>query len=128
MNLLLPMALAAGLFASPSQAADPASALPFHANSPVEAQAWQRAAREKLFAPMMGGQEPARGPLDLKVRRRIDVPAAGYRLEELTLQTLPDRRAHLWLARPLQPKGSLDYVASLPEVDARRLAVAGLSL
>ena len=114
-------------------------------------------------------------------------------LEDLTLQALPDRRAHAWLARPTQPKGKvaavlalhghggtgeqvvrgtglywygraliergyvviapdigqhelqhtnwtlmgeriwdalrcLDYVATLPEVDSSRLAVAGLSL
>jgi hypothetical protein len=175
---------------APAQAAP---ALSFQAHSADEASAWQHAAREKLFALMMGGQPPARCPLDAKVLRRIEVPAGGYTLEELTLQTLPDRRAHLWLARPAHPKGKvgavlalhghggsgeqvvngsglywygkalidlgyvviapdigqhelqhtnwslmgertwdaircLDYAATLPEVDAGRLAVAGLSL
>jgi hypothetical protein len=127
------------------------------------------------------------------VVRRVEVPADACVLEELTLQTLPDRRVHAWLARPAQPKGKvgavlalhghggrgeqivrgtglywyghaliergyvviapdigqhelqhtnwaimgeriwdalrcLDYVATLPEVDSNRLAVAGLSL
>lgn len=165
----------------------------FQAGSPDEARAWQQAAREKLFALMMGGQSPARGPLDPQVLRRIDLPGENYFLEECTLQTLPDRRVHAWLARPVRPQrkvgavlalhghgGSgeeivrglslywygrelaqrgytviapdigqhelqhtnwclmgertwdalrcLDYVATLPEVEATRLAVAGLSL
>ena len=34
-------------------------------------------------------------------------------LEELTLQTLPDRRAHVWLARPRQPKGKVGAVLAI---------------
>ncbi len=155
--------------------------------------AWQETARAKLFALMMGGQKPARGPLHPVVVRREEVKDGGYVLEELTLQTLPDRRVHAWLARPGSPKGKVggvlaihghggsgeqivrgtslywygrrlaelgyvviapdvgqhelqhtnwtlmgertwdalrcvDYVAGLPEVDAGRLAVVGLSL
>ncbi len=141
----------------------------------------------------MGGSRPERVPLDARVLRRVESPTNNYVLEELTLQSLPDRRAHAWLARPAQPKGKvgavlglhghvgtgeqvvrgtglywygraliergyvviapdigqhelqhtnwtlmgeriwdalrcLDYVATLPEVDPSRLAVAGLSL
>jgi len=165
----------------------------FQAGSPAEARAWQQAARQKLFTLMMGGGEPTRVPLAVQVLRRIEMPASGYALEELTLQTLPDRRAHVWLARPTRATGQvgavlainghggsgaevvygrgpywygrafidmgyvviapdvgqhelqhtnwtlmgertwdalrcLDYVVTLPEVDANRLAVAGLSL
>ncbi len=88
-------------------------AMRFQGNSPAEARAWQRTAREKLFALMMGGQEPARSPLDPKVLRRVEVPVGGYVLEELTLQTLPDRRAHVWLARPTQPKGKVGAVLAI---------------
>jgi len=181
------------LFAGAAPAAEPLRASRFKADSAAEARLWQRTAREKLLALMMGGQAPQRVPLDAKVLRRIDVPAGGYVLEELTLQTLADRRAHVWLARPAQPKGKvgavlalnghggngeevvrglslywygrqmiemgyvviapdvgqhelqhanwslmgqrtwdalrcLDYVCALPEVDAERIAVAGLSL
>ncbi len=190
LNLIV---LLVGLSAGFDGHAETAPAMRFHASSPMEAQAWQRTAREKLFALMMGGSEPARGPLAPQVIRRIEVPAGGYVLEELTLQTLPDRRAHVWLARPSQPKGKVggvlainghggsgeeivrgtglywygralaemgyvviapdvgqhtlqhtnwslmgertwdalrcvDYLVTLPEVDAGRLAVAGLSL
>ncbi len=85
----------------------------FRASSPTDARVWQRAAREKLFALMMGGRDPARGPLDPQVIRRIEVPVGGYVLEELSLQTLPDRRAHVWLARPTQPKGKVGAVLAI---------------
>jgi hypothetical protein len=94
------------------RAAGPAPALRFQADSPAQAQAWQRAAREKLFALMMGGPTPARGPLDPVVVRRLDGPG-GCVLEELTLQTLPDRRAHVWLGRPAQPKGRVGAVLAI---------------
>ena len=48
----------------------------FQAQTPAEARAWQEAARAKLFALMMGGEQPARVPLDAKVLRRIEVPAS----------------------------------------------------
>ena len=94
-------------------AADPPRAMKFQARTPDEARAWQRSAREKLYALMMGGKQPARGPLDVKVVRRIEKPAEGYVLEELTLQTLPDRRAHVWLGRPLHPTGKAGAVLAL---------------
>ena len=181
------------VFVGTAAMAEPLRTMRFQAKSPAEARLWQRAAREKLMGLMMGGKAPQRVELDVKVVRRIDVPAGGYVLEELTIQTLPDRRAHAWLARPLRPKGKvgavlainghggngeevvrgtslywyghrmiemgyvviapdvgqhelqdanwslmgertwdalrcLDYVCTLPEVDADRIAVAGLSL
>ena len=180
------------LLTSAAQAAE-TRVMRFAAQSPAEALTWQRSAREKLFSLMMGGREPARCPLEPKVIQQIAVPGKNYVLEEITLQTLPDRRAHVWLARPTQPKGkvgavlalnghggsgeqvvrglslywygpaiaemggvvispdvgqhelqhpdwslmgertwdalrSVDYLATLPEVDAERMGVAGLSL
>ncbi len=85
----------------------------FHAETPREAVAWQAATRQKLFALMMGGKEPLRVPLDAKVLHRFEVPAQGYFLEEISLQSLPDRRAHAWLARPLQPNGPVGAVLAL---------------
>ncbi|MBI5384515.1 MAG: acetylxylan esterase [Verrucomicrobia bacterium] len=101
------------LLASSAVAASAPPAMRFHATSPAEARVWQQAAREKLFALMMGGQQPSRCPLDAKVLRRIEVPTDGYVLEELTLQSLPDRRAHVWLARPAQPKGKVGTVLAI---------------
>jgi hypothetical protein len=94
-------------------AADTARAMRFQAQSPADARAWQEAARAKLFALLMGGRQPARTPLDVKVLRRVEMPADRCLLEELTLQTLPDRRAHVWLARPTQPKGKVGAVLAL---------------
>jgi dienelactone hydrolase len=61
---------------------------------------------------MMGGAEPARCPLDPKVVRRVEMPE-GYVLEEITLQTLPDRRAHVWVGRPSKPSGKVGAVLAL---------------
>ncbi len=79
-------------------------ALKFRARTPEESASWQAAARQKLFVLMMGGKEPDRLPLEAKVLRRLEVPAEGYALEEISVQTLPDRRAHAWLARPIHPR------------------------
>ena len=94
-------------------AAETVRAMRFQAQTPAEARAWQEAARAKLFALLMGGGQPERVPLDVKVLRTIEVPASRAVLEELTLQTLPDRRAHVWLARPTQPKGKVGAVLAL---------------
>ncbi len=85
----------------------------FQAQTPAEGHAWQEAARAKLFALLMGGRQPERVPLDAKILRTIEVPASRCVLEEITLQTLPDRRAHVWLARPTQPKGKVGAVLAL---------------
>lgn len=165
----------------------------FTATTVSESLRWQNQARQKLFELMMGGSKPQRLPLDAKILQRVEVPAGGYTLEEVSLQSLPDRRVHAWLAVPKNPAGKvgavlalhghggtgsqvvrgeslygygralaemgyviispdigqhelqhpnwtlmgertwdalrcLDYLESRPEVDAARLAVAGLSL
>ena len=107
------LSLVSLLFTNRGTTAETQRAMRFHASSPVEARTWQHAVREKLFALMMGGPEPVRGPLEAKVLRRLPVPADGYELQELTLQTLPDRRAHVWLARPTHPRGKVGAVLAI---------------
>ena len=109
-----------GLLATTSLAADsssapaePARAMRFNAKSPAEAKAWQQAARQKLFASMMGGRKPQLVPLDAKVVRPIEKPEDGYVIEEMTIQSVPDRRAHVWLARPMHPKGKVGAVLAI---------------
>lgn len=167
-------------------------ALRFEAATVEAARKWQDQSREKLFALMMGGQKPAALPLAPEVVKTETAPG-GSVIEELTLQSLPDRRLRAWLALPagrsrklpavlalhghggtgsMVVKGEslywygprlvemgcavispnigshnlqhtnwtlmgertwdalrcLDYLATRPEIDARRLAVCGLSL
>jgi len=85
----------------------------FTAATPHDAIQWQARAREKLFALMMGGAKPTPPPLDAKVLQRSDATNGGYGLEELTLQSLPDRRVHAWLAAPKNPKGKMGAVLAL---------------
>lgn len=191
--LFVCLACFAGIPLASAPAAEAVRAMQFQAQTPGDARAWQATARAKLFALLMGGGQPERVLLEAKVMRSIEAPTNQCVLEELTLQALPDRRAHAWLARPTQPKGKvgavlalhghggtgeqvvrgtglywygraliergyvviapdigqhelqhtnwtlmgeriwdalrcLDYIATLPEVDPSRLAVAGLSL
>lgn len=165
----------------------------FTATSASEAGLWQKQTRQQLFKLMMGGAVPKRAPLNPEILQSLEVPAGGYTLEEISLQSLPGRRVHAWLAVPKNPPGKvgavlalhghggtgsqvvrgeslygygptlaemgyvviapdigqhelqhpnwtlmgertwdalrcLDYLASRPEVDPARLAVAGLSL
>ncbi len=85
----------------------------FTARTPAEARRWQVQCRQKLFELMMGGGVPPRVPLAPQIRQRIDVPAGGYTLQELTLQTLPDRRVHAWLALPQKPSGKVPAILAL---------------
>jgi hypothetical protein len=91
--------------ASLATAAESVRSMKFDATTPADAVRWQQASREKLFALMMGGKKPAAIPLAPEIIQRTEVPNASYALEELTLQTLPDRRAHVWLALPKARKG-----------------------
>jgi hypothetical protein len=74
----------------------------FRATDVRSARTWQRAVRGKLYELMMGGGRPTPCPLQPQVLQRIEPPNAPYVLEELTIQSLPDRRAHLWVASPRQ--------------------------
>ncbi len=85
----------------------------FAATSSSEAGLWQKQARAKLFELMMGGAKPKRLPLDARILQRIEVPAGGYVLEEVSLQSLPDRRVHAWLAVPRNPPGKVGAVLAL---------------
>lgn len=85
----------------------------FNARTPAEARRWQTQARQKLLELMMGGALPPRVALNPQTLRRIEVPAGGYVLQETTLQTLPDRRVHAWLAIPQKVSGKVPAVLAL---------------
>ena len=85
----------------------------FDAQSPTEMLQWQSATRERLFGLMMDGKRPDSIPLEAKVLRQIDVPQGGYVLEEVTIQSLTDRRVHAWVAMPYHRKGSIPAVLAL---------------
>jgi len=104
--------ISVGIALSGAQADTP-RAMRFEAQTPAEGRAWQNSVRARLFALMMGGAEPARAPVEVKVLRTIEQPASRCVLEEITLQTLPDRRAHVWVARPMRPKGKVGAVLAL---------------
>lgn len=108
---LLCLATVSNCVAGASPLASPA--LKVNASTPEEARSWQGAARTRLYTLMMGGAQPERVPLNPRVIRRITVPEDGTVLEELTLQTQPDRRAHVWLARPAKPKGKVGAVIAI---------------
>lgn len=110
--------LLAGLFLSlcvkaPAEEKTAAPALRFHASTPEEAQQWREKARATLFRLMMGGAKPRTVPLQPEILRRIEMPAGGYVLEELTLQSLPDRRVHIWMAVPKKPSGKTGAVLAI---------------
>lgn len=79
-------------------------ALRFRAANSDDARQWQQKAREKLFALMMGGRRPDRVPLDAQLPKREEPAGTNYTLQELTFQTLPDRRVHCWLTMPKNAK------------------------
>lgn len=107
------LAFTLALLCRTGSAAASQPALHFEARTPEAARTWQRAARAKLFELMMGGAEPERCPLQPRTVQRIEVPEEGIVLEEITLQTLPDRRAHAWLSRPAQPRGKVGAVLAI---------------
>ncbi|MGB9596950.1 MAG: alpha/beta hydrolase family protein [Candidatus Poribacteria bacterium] len=86
----------------------------FKANTQKEAVIWQKQAREKLFELMMGGRKPEKVPLNPKLIKREEVPNENYYLEELTIDSLPDRKVHIWLAMQKDiPKDGLPIVLAL---------------
>ena len=87
--------------------------LRFSARTAPDALKWQRACRAKLFALMMGGGQPARVPLAPQVLRREVAGNGSYVLEEVTIQSLPGRRAHLWVASPTVRRGRLPVVLAI---------------
>lgn len=105
--ILLTICLVSAIEAAPSRS------LQFKALTPDEARRWQEQSRARLFELLMGGNKPAAVALEPKILQRIEMPAGGYVLEELTLQTLADRRAHVWLATPKLAKGKVGAVLAL---------------
>jgi hypothetical protein len=99
---------------APADATAATRSFQFQSTTAADARAWQRTAREKLTALMMGGQAPARLPLAVRLLRHIDGPTGAFTLDEITLQSLPDRRVHAWIARPSQPKGKTGAVLAIP--------------
>lgn len=93
--------------------AETARTMRFQAGTKADAIRWQRESRAKLFALLMGGQKPKPVPLAPQMLRREEMGAGGYVVEELTLQTLADRRAHVWLAVPKHPRGKVGAVLAL---------------
>ncbi|MBK9140023.1 MAG: acetylxylan esterase [Verrucomicrobia bacterium] len=87
--------------------------LAFSAASADEARDWQLTARARLTELMLGGRVPDRVPLAAQVLREIPMPAGGYRLEEVMLQTVADRRARVWVASPLAPGGKVAGILAL---------------
>ena len=85
----------------------------FDAQSPAKMRQWQSATREKLFGLMMDGKRPDSIPLNAKVLQRIEVPQGGYVLEEVTIQSLADRRVHAWVAMPRNRGGRIPAVLAL---------------
>jgi hypothetical protein len=93
--------------------AEESRSLRFNAKNPEEAIAWQKQTREKLFELLMGGQRPEPCPLKPNILRSIEVAEDQCVLQELTLQTLPDRRAHAWLGRPTNVEGRVGAVLAI---------------
>jgi len=86
----------------------------FKAKTPDEAKVWQKQAREKLFELMMGGSKPKNVPLNPKIIKREEVPGENYFLEEITLDSLSDRKVHVWLAMQKDvPKEGLPAMLAL---------------
>lgn len=72
----------------------------FAAQTPAEARQWQARARETLVRLMMGGARPAPVPLGAKLLGHEQPAGRPFHLEEWSIQTLADRRAHAWVAIP----------------------------
>ena len=85
----------------------------FGAQDIATARKWQREARLKLFQLMTGGKRPERVALKPEIVRRIEPPNAPYVLEEITIQSLADRRAHLWVAAPRRPGRRLPAILAI---------------
>jgi hypothetical protein len=94
--------------------ADNIRKMQFKANTPEEAKIWQKQAREKLFELMMGGSKPKKVPFNPKLIKREEVAGENYFLEEMTLDSLPDRKVHVWVAMQKNvPQGGLPAVLAI---------------
>jgi len=96
-----------------AEPAVPAPRFQFQAQNVPEALRWQQEARGRLIALMMGGSRPQSVPLEPAILREIAVTDGGYRLEEITLQTLSDRRVRAWIASPYDVRSKVGAVLAL---------------
>ena len=95
-------------------ASDEMRTMRFKAKSPDEGTLWQEQARMKLFELMMGGEKPEKTALNPVIIKREFLPDRNCFLEEITLNSLPDRKVHAWLAIPKDiPEGGLPAVLAL---------------
>lgn len=85
----------------------------FNARTPEEARAWQRQARQKLVALMMGGRAPERVPLEPRVVRSERNMRGGYEIFELSLVTRPNHRVRAWLSMPMRRSGPMPAVLAI---------------
>jgi len=99
---------------STAQIASDVRTMQFRAKTPEEARHWQKRARTKLFELMMCGSKPEHPPLNPVLIKREEVPGEDYFIEEMTLNSLPDRKVHVWLAIQKQvPEDGLPAVLAL---------------
>ena len=110
--LLIGGLMVSGVHGQPGEAVRVRS-MAFRSQTRAEALAWQEKSRSVLYKLMMGGGQPERSPLDPQLLQRIEIVSGGYALEELTLRTLSDRRAHVWVARPMNPQSRVPAVLAL---------------
>lgn len=102
------------LIASNTNEASNMRQMQFKATTPEEARTWQKQARAKLFELMMGGSKPNNVPLNPQLIQRVEVPGENYYLEELTIDSLSDRKVHVWLAMQKDvPKEGLPAMLAL---------------
>ena len=87
--------------------------LRFQAREADEAVEWQREARARLLALMMGGSHPGQVPLQPVVVRELELTNCESRLQEIRLQTLVDRTVHAWVAVPRQTTAKVGGVLAL---------------
>lgn len=90
----------------------PAQTLRFECDNKSEAEKWQANAREHLQKLMMGGGAPKRVPLDPRILSE-ETRADRCTLQELSIQTLADRRVHAWLLLPGEREGKTAAVLAL---------------
>lgn len=98
---------------APGDSTNQVRALRFSATSPQAARVWQRTARDQLFRLLMGGGQPQRVALNPEILQTGRDSSGAFTLEELTLQSLPDRRVHVWLAVPTMRSGKVGAVLAL---------------
>lgn len=97
-----------------TQTAGDMRSMQFRAETPDSALLWQERAREKLFELMMGGSRPERPPLNPRLIKSEEPPNENYLLEEIKLNSLPDREVHAWLAIPKRtPEGGSPAILAL---------------